>query len=153
MALNVDESVQFVRDLWRQDSTATITADVAKKYFSKAVIHVESIDYRKSNTYTITNDNVEFTTTPTDTSYLLYIYKALELMSKALLNDDVDDSNLGISWRSGMDSISTATAGRIKKELYGTFKDQYKEALISAKLNSHTPARSNLYGSFGVKEQ
>jgi len=153
MALNVDESIKMIQELWRQDANATITADVAKIYFAKAVIHVEALDYRQSNVWTATNNNVEFTTTPTDISYLLYIYKALDFMSKALLNDDVDDSNIGIAWRSGMDSISTATAGNIKKDLYKTFKDQYDDALVAAKLGSQTPARSDIYGSFGVKEQ
>jgi len=117
------------------------------------VIFVETLDYRKENVYTATNDNVVFATTPTDTSYLLYIYKALELMSRAIVSDDINDSNLGIAWRSGMDSMSTATAGRIKESLYKGFKTQYKEVLTTAKLNSHTPERSNIYGSFGVKEQ
>ena len=153
MALNVDESIKMIQELWRQDSNATVTADVTKIYFYKAVIYVETLDYRKGNAYTATNNNVVFTTTPTDTSYLLYVYKALELMSKAIISDDINDSNLGIAWRSGMDSISTATAGRIKEGLYKSFKTQYKEALVIAKLNSHTPGRVNLYGSFGVKEQ
>jgi hypothetical protein len=152
MALNVDESIKMIQELWRQDSNATISVDVAKVYFAKAVIFVESLDYRKENIYTSTNNNVVFTTTPTDTSYLLYVYKALELMSRAIVNDDIDDSNLGLSWRSGMDSMSTATAGRIKENLYRSFKGQYKEALNTAKLNSHTPERANLYGSSGVKE-
>lgn len=152
MALNVDESIKMIQELWRQDANATITADVAKIYFYKAVIYVETLDYRKENVYTATNNNVEFTTTPTDTSYLLYVYKALELMSRAIVNDDISDSNLGIAWRSGMDSMSTATAGRIKESLYKSFKGQYKETLDVAKLNSHTPERTNLYGSSGVKE-
>ncbi len=153
MALNVDESIKMIQELWRQDTSSTITADVAKIYFHKAVMHVETLDYRKENTYSVTNSNVVFTTTPTDTSYLLYIYKALELMSRAIVSDDINDSNLGIAWRSGMDSMSTATAGRIKQTLYEGFKKQYKEVHDTAKLNSHTPERSNLYGSFGVKEQ
>lgn len=152
MALNVDESIKMIQELWRQDTTAAIPADIAKTYFAKAVIHVEALDYRKDNVWTATNNNVVFTTTPTDTSYLLYVYKALEFMSKAIISDDINDSNLGIAWRSGMDSISTATAGRIKQSLYEGFKTQYDGALTTAKLNSHTPERSNLYGSFGVKE-
>lgn len=153
MSLNVDESIKMIQELWRQDSGATVTADVAKIYFHKAVIRVETLDHRKGNTYTVTNSNVTFTTTPTDTSYLLYIYKALELMSRAIVNDDINDSNLGISWRSGMDSMSTATAGRIKENLYKSFKGQYKEALDTVKLNSHTPERLDIYGTLGVKEQ
>lgn len=153
MALNVDESIKMIQELWRQDSNATVTADVTKIYFYKAVIYVETLDYRKGNIYTATNNNVAFTTTPTDTSYLLYVYKALELMSRAIVSDDINDSNLGIAWRSGMDSMSTATAGRIKESLYKGFKKQYGEVLTTAKLNSHTPGRSNIYGSFGVKEQ
>jgi hypothetical protein len=152
MALNVDESIKMIQELWRQDTNATITVDVAKIYFAKAVIYVETLDYRKENIYTSTNNNVVFTTTPTDTSYLLYIYKALEIMSKAIVSDDINDSNLGIAWRSGMDSMSTATAGRIKESLYKSFKGQYKEVLDTAKLNSHTPGRADLYGSSGVKE-
>jgi hypothetical protein len=153
MALNVDESIKMIQELWRQDTTATVTSDIAKTYFAKAVIHVEALDYRKENVWTSTNNNVVFTTAPTDISYLLYIYKALELMSRAIVSDDINDSNLGIAWRSGMDSMSTATAGRIKQTLYEGFKKQYEEVLTTAKLNSHTPERSNLYGSFGVKEQ
>lgn len=152
MALNTDESIKMIQELWRQDANATITVDVAKVYFAKAVIFVESLDYRKENIYTSTNNNVVFSTTPTDTSFLLYVYKALELMSRAVVNDDIDDSNLGLSWRSGMDSMSTATAGRIKENLYKSFRGRYQEVLNTAKLNSHTPARSDIYGSSGVKE-
>ena len=97
MALNVDESIKMIQELWRQDTTATIPADIAKIYFHKAVIHVEALDYRQDNTYNVTNSNVVFTTTPTDTSYLLYVYKALEFMSKAIISDDINNSNLGIS--------------------------------------------------------
>lgn len=152
MALSVDLSIKMIKDLWRQDTSATVTTDVAQRYFVKAVYHVETLDYRQNNTYSVQNDTVTFTTTPSDTSYLLYVYKALEMMSKAILSDDINDSNLGIAWRSGMDSISTATAGKIKEGLYSGFKDQYKDALTAAKLGSHTPDRISIYGTFNTKE-
>ena len=137
----------MITELWRQDATATITVDVAKKYFTNAVIHVETLDYRAGNTYSIINDTITFSTTPSDISYMLYVYKALDMMANAILNDEVNDSELGISWKSGMENISTATAGKIKKDLYDKFSKQYTDAKNTAKLASHTPERSDIYGS------
>jgi len=151
MALNVSESIKMVQELWRQDTSATLTKDVAQRYFSNAVVHVETIDYRQNNTYTIVNDDIAFTTVPSDISYLLYVYKTLDMLARAVLSDDVNDSKLGISWRSGMDSISTSTAGKIKQGLFKEFSSQYKSTLISAKLASHTPERTSLYGTFNTK--
>lgn len=151
MALNVEESIKMLRELWRQNASAILSMDVARRYFSNAVVHVETLDYRQNNTYDIVNDIIAFTSTPTDISYILYVYKSLDMLSTAILSDDVNDSNLGISWRSGMDSISTATAGRIKQQLFKQFSDQYKSALSTAKMASHTPERINLYGTTGVR--
>jgi hypothetical protein len=148
MALTVDTSIEMIRELWRQNSTSTVTIDVAKRYLTNAVIHVETLDYRQDNTYSITNDTITFTTTPTDISYMLYVYKALDMMANAIFSDEIDDDELGISWKSGMENISTATAGKIKKDLYDRFAKLYKDALNTAKLASHQSARSDIYGTF-----
>lgn len=151
MALNVEESVKMIQELWRQNTSAEITKDVARKYFSNAVVHVETLAYRKGNTYSIVNDIITFTSTPTDISYLLYVYKALEMLARAVLSDDVNDSKLGISWRSGMETISTSTAGKIKQELFKEFASQYKDAWNDAKIAGHSPERIDIYGTTGVK--
>lgn len=151
MALNIDESLKMIQELWRQNTGAEITKDVAQRYFSNAVVHVETLDYRQNNIYTTVNDVITFTSVPTDISFILYVYKALEMLARAVLSDDVNDSKLGISWRSGMETISTATAGRIKQGLFKEFYSQYKNAWESAKMASHTPERIDIYGTTGVK--
>ncbi|MHA1952335.1 MAG: hypothetical protein ACW96U_00095 [Candidatus Heimdallarchaeaceae archaeon] len=152
MALDVETSLKMVQDLWRQDSNSTVSVDTAKKYFSRAVYHVEYIDYSQSNIFTVSNDQVTFTSTPSDISYMLYVYKALEFIARAFLSDDINDSDLGVSWRSGMETISTATAGRIKQSLSKEFVEQYKNALSKAKLKSHSPERINIYGTFDLRD-
>jgi hypothetical protein len=79
---------------------------------------------------------------------MLYVYKALDMMANAIFSDEIDDDELGISWKSGMENISTATAGKIKKDLYDRFAKLYKDALNTAKLASHQSARSDIYGTF-----
>ena len=151
MALSVDESLKMIQELWRQSTTSQLTKDVAKRYFSNAVVHVETLDFRQNNTYAITNDSIVFSTTPSDTSYLLYVYKALDFLATAVLSDDVNDSKLGISWRSGLETISTATAGRIKQDLYKQFTKQYIDARTKAILAGQTPQRLDIYGTTGVE--
>ena len=152
MALNVQTSIEMIRELWRQNSSSTVTVDIAKRYLTNAIIHVETLDYRAGNTYSVLNDTITFTTTPTDISYMLYIYKALDMMANAIFSDEIDDDELGISWKSGMENISTATAGKIKKDLYDRFAKMYINALNKANLASHTPARIDIYGTFNTKD-
>ena len=149
--IDVETALDMIQELWRQESDSSITNDIAKRYYVKAVFHVETLDFRQNNEYTVVNDTVSFTTTPSDTSQLLYVYKALEFISRSILSDDVNDNALGTSWRSGMETISTATAGRIKQELFDTFKSAYKDALVQAKLHSQTSHRIDIYGTFTNK--
>jgi hypothetical protein len=140
-----EEMIEMVRELWRQETSLTLDNDVVEMYFRSAVRHVETFDYPQDNEYTIGVDKVTFSTTPSNTSYMLYAYKTCDLIQVAALNGKISDKKLGISWRSGMESISTSTAGKIQEAIKSDFKAQYKDALNTAKIRSHTPSRVDIY--------
>jgi len=142
---SVEEMVQMVTELWRQETTLTIDKDTVEMYFKSAVRHVETFDYPKSIEYTLGVDNVIFDTQPSNISLMLYAYKTLDLIITAALNGQISDNKLGISWRSGMESVSTSTAGKIKEIIKTDFHKKYKKALNKAKIRSHTAGRTDIY--------
>jgi hypothetical protein len=140
-----DEMVTMIQELWRHDTSLTIDKDIVEMYFGHAVRHVETFDYPKDNEYAIVTDKITFTTTPSNISFMLYAYKALELIQAAALNGEISDNKLGVSWRSGMESISTSTAGKIKELIKTDFQKKYRDALNRARIRGHQPTRFDIY--------
>jgi len=137
---------QLMKDLWRRDTAYELTDALAWKYFKTAVYHVETIDYIKDNEWDVAVDNkITFTTTPTNASYMLYIYRALDDLLVATISGKLEDEKLGVLWRSGMDSISTATAGRVQKSMSEDFAQRYKDALQKIKTAGLTIWRYDIF--------
>ena len=144
--IDVDTALQLMKDLWRKDTTYELSGPYSKKYFKTAVFHIETIDYSQSNEWTMDGeDNITFTTTPSNLSFMLYIYKALDDLLQAGINGKLQDDRMGVSWRSGMDTISTATAGRIESGMSGEFSKRYKDALTAAKIKGQTIWRYDIH--------
>ncbi len=141
----VQEMVDMVQDLWRQDTDSTLDEDIVYRYFRQSVRLVETFDFPRDNEYVVTLDTITFSTVPSNVSQGLYALKTLTLISNAILNGDVQDSDIGVSWRSGMESVSTSTAGQIKKSINDGFHETYKSALAKAKISGHTPTRFDIY--------
>ncbi len=138
---------QLMKDLWRRDTSYELTDALAWKYFKTAVYHVEAIDYPKDNEWTVsdTTDEITFTTTPSNSSYMLYIYRGLDDLLTATITGKLEDEKLGVLWRSGMDSISTATAGRVQKGMSDDFSKRYNDALMRATVAGHSIWRYDIY--------
>jgi len=140
----VEDMIELIQNSWREGTGTTLTIETIKKFFKNSIRHVETIDYPKNNEYTFTGDDVEFTTTPSNISMILYAYRTLADLQRALVNGDLVDGKF-VSWRSGMDSVNTLAAGDIKDKIRLDFKKQYEDALIKAKLRGHTPVMIDLY--------
>lgn len=137
---------QLMKDLWRKDTSYELTDALAQKYFKTAVFHVETIDYPQDNEWTIgVEDAITFSTTPSNSSYMLYIYRGLDDLLSATINGKLEDEKLGVLWRSGMDSISTATAGRVQKSMSDDFSERYDNALMAVKTKGQTIWRYDIY--------
>ena len=137
---------QLMKDLWRRDTSYELTDALAWKYFKTAVYHVETIDYPKDNEWTVApTDAITFTTTPSNGSYMLYIYRGLDDLLVATISGKLEDEKLGVLWRSGMDSISTATAGRVQKSLSEDFNKRYTDALGRLKTAGLTMWRYDIF--------
>jgi len=143
-----DIAIQLMKDLWRKDTTYELDDADAKKYFKTGLYHVELIDYPQNNTWTLneSDNEITFTTIPSDDSYMLYIYRGLLDLFMALYSGKVEDEKLGVAWRSGMETISTATGGRLQKSLGEDFQKRYDTALTEVKTNNHSIWRYDIYG-------
>jgi len=144
--ITYDIALQIMKDLWRKDTSYELTDALAKKYFKTALYHVENIDYPKDNDWTVGGDEtITFTTVPANSSYMLYIYKGLDDLLFATINGSLQDEKIGVSWRSGMDSISTSTAGKIQKSMSDDFSKRYADALLAIKIKGQTAWRYDMY--------
>lgn len=145
--IEVSDALQLMKDLWRRDTSYELTDELAKKYFKTAVFHVETIDYPQDNEWTVNeNNDITFTTTPANSSYMLYVYRGLDDLLVATISGRLEDGKLGVSWRSGMETISTATAGRIQSGMSAEFSKRYKDALMAVKIKGQSIWRYDIYG-------
>ena len=144
--LTETDALQLMKDLWRKDTSFELTDELAKKYFKTAVFHVETIDYPQDNEWEVGDDNtITFSTTPSNSSYMLYIYRGLDDLLVATITGRLEDEKLGVAWRSGMETISTATAGRVQKSMSDDFSQRYKDALMKVKVRGQTIWRYDIY--------
>ena len=140
------DALQLMKDLWRKDTSYELADDLAKKYFKTAVFHVETIDYPQDNEWSVGAENtITFSTIPSNSSYLLYIYRGLDDLLVATITGRLEDEKLGVAWRSGMETISTATAGRVQKSMSDDFSQRYKDALMKVKVRGQTIWRYDIY--------
>jgi len=144
--ISEEVAYQLMKDLWRRDTTYELTDALTWKYFKTAVYHVETIDYPKDNEWAVAESNqITFSTIPSNGSYMLYIYRALDDLLVATISGKLEDEKLGVLWRSGMDSISTATAGRVQKSMSEDFAQRYKDALQKLNASGLTIWRYDIY--------
>ena len=143
--MTISEITDTIDALWKEESATDLELSTILKYLKISIRHVENIDYPKGNTFSVSGNTIVFDTTPTDASCMLYIYYTLKAMGQALVNGKLLDDKLGVTWRSGMESMSTSAAANVSKEILASFKDTYVSALKRVKINTLTITEIDLY--------
>lgn len=136
--------VELIKSRWETDSGDTISDTLILKHLKSAVPHVE-LDYNSGLVYTITNSGIQFSTEPTSEVGMLYVLKTLSNIQTAILHSKISSGEIGMSWRSGMDSASTTSLADSAMKISSDFKSEYKNALEKVKINNHSPSRIDLY--------
>lgn len=131
-----------IKRLWSQGTDTALKPDVEIDFLKDAIDHVEALDYPNSNTYSdVSGDSYmfEFDTTPSAASELLYVYKALEFIQLSRIGKQILSEGLGISFKSGIDSISTIQAAKENGVRLTNFAELYENALNKAVQNNESP--------------
>jgi len=137
--------LEIMRIRWDQATGSTLTLDVAKKFLRSSVVHVETVDYNSGVVYSIADDTVTFTTDPEDTSGILYVYHALWSLQVSETTQKTINNELGVTWRSGLDSVSTSGVAKSSNELIKAFEAQYNDALDNVKIGNLGMTNIDLY--------
>lgn len=137
--------IELVRLKWNQASGSTLDPNLAKKNLVSAVIHVESIDYSSGVVYVAGVDSITFDSEPSDAMGMLYVYKALSDIQLSEVNKKLNSNELGVNWKSGMDSVNTANATKTSEKLLDAFQSQYNNALESITINGGSMTVVDLY--------
>ena len=134
--MTVDEMVETIGRKWSLSSPTSLSSDIIKLYLKDAVLQVENVDYSTNTDYTIdANGDVTFDTEPADGVSMLYIFCALAELQKAYIKDLLDDGSIGVTVRSGMESVSSSAASGLHSKMTQDFEKQYLNILNRYKIN------------------
>lgn len=143
--MTVETMVEIAQIKWDQATGSSLSPTTARKFLRTAVVHVESLDFPSDIEYSIADGLLTFTSEPSDVSGLLYVYKALLDLQVSDVGQKVANNEIGLNWRSGMDSISSVGAGKAASALIASFEKQYNDALSLAKLGELGMTDIDLY--------
>lgn len=122
--------VPMIQRLWRRGTDSNFPADIIVDYVKDAFYHVETFDYPQSNAGTFSGDDPSFSTSPSDASMMLYVYKALEFMQMSEMGEQLISQTLGINWKAGIDSVNTSGADKMYGGRVQNFSKMYQDALM-----------------------
>lgn len=143
--LDLVNITDFITDKWEQTTGSVLDQNDVIKTLIQAVLHVENFDFPNNVSYSISNDQIEFTSPIPVESAMLYIYKSLMILYQADVSQKVSDNEIGISWKSGMESMSTSGAGKVSQQIMKEFKDDYIKSLSRAKIKNMGATSIDLY--------
>jgi len=131
-----------IRRLWNLGTDTNLEPDMEIEFLKDAVDHVEAFDYPKNITWSLVGSDsymITFSETPSAASQLLYVYKALEMIQLSNIGKQILSDGLGISFKSGIDSVSTIQAAKENGVRLQNFKNMYDEALNKTIQNNEDP--------------
>ena len=143
--LDLANIIDFITDKWEQTSGSVLDQNAVIKTLIQAVLHVENFDFPNNVSYSVSNDQIEFTDPIPVESAMLYIYKSLMILYQSDVSQKVSDNEIGISWKSGMESMSTSGAGKVSQQIMKEFKDDYIKSLSRAKIKNMSATSIDLY--------
>ena len=144
--MNVSTMLDLIKTRYSGMGGTEIETSVAKEFLRSAVVYVESFDYSSNYGYSISNNDISFSAEPSDMVGMLYVLRALLEISSSDTVAKVSNNEIGVNWRSGMDSVSSSGAGKIATNIIESLKDEYSKALKSAKIKSLGMTNISLYG-------
>jgi len=143
--VDIAQIVELIQIKWDQATGSTLNPDRIKKFLRSAVVHVESIDFPSGITYDISNHDLVFNTEPSNESSLLYVYKTLIDIHISETGSKVANNEIGVNWRSGLESVSSVGAGKVASDLLISLQKQYDDTLAAIKIGSLGMTNIDLY--------
>ena len=131
-----DKLVDRLKLLWGELTDTELPQSVAHKFLYSAVDEVEGVDFPSDTQYhwDDTNAKIVFDTEPSIASQVLYVYKALILLGQSKEGRAIMDGG-GITWRSGVNSISTDGQSIAFRDRRKQIVNIYNDLLGRARLN------------------
>lgn len=116
---------------------STLNNEIADKFLTDAVREVENFDFPSGTDYIVANESVTFPDEPSDDIGLLYVYCALKNIQQAY-SQNLMDNSVGITIKSGLESVSTSGASNLYSKIKEDFEKKYQSLLNIMKIRKQT---------------